>query len=82
MLVSEDFQVGLGRVGVVSRFRLKYQEFLQQLLWLNFRYWVFFQVGLGFDSGFGFQIFVFCFSLGFKVGLRGLIGVFSRVHEF
>ena len=59
------------------RFRLKYQEFLQQLFWLNFRYWVFFQVGLGFDSGFGFQIFVFCFSLGFKAGLRGLIGVFD-----
>ena len=82
MLDSEDFQVGLGRVGVVSRFRLKYQEFLQQLLCLNFRYWVFFQVGLGFDSGFGFQIFVFCLSLRFKAGVKRLIGVFSKVYEF
>ena len=62
---------------MVSRFRLKYQEFLQQLLWLNFRYWVFFQVGLGFDLGSGFQIFVVRFSLGFKAGLRGLIVVFA-----
>ena len=37
---------------------------------------------MGFDSGFGFEIFVFCFGLGIRVGLRGLIGVFSRVHEF
>ena len=42
---------------------------------------MFFQVGLGFDSGFGFQIFVFCFSLGFKAGLRGLIGVFDTANQ-
>ena len=64
------------------RFRLKYQEFLQQHFWLNFRYRVFFWVGLGYGSGFGFEIFVFCFGLGIRVGLRGLIGVFSRVHDF
>ena len=41
-----------------------------------------FQVGLRLDSGLGFQVFVFYLSLGFKAGVRRLIGVFSRSKNF
>ena len=44
MWVVANFQVGLGRVGVVSSSRLKYQDFFTTALWLNFRLWVFFKL--------------------------------------
>ena len=34
---------------------------------------------VGFDSGFRFEIVMFCFGLRIRVGLRGLIGVFFTV---
>ena len=80
MWVAANFQVELGLVGVVSSSRLKYQDFFTTALWLNFRLWVFFQVGLRSGSGLGFQIFVFCLSLRFEAGVRRLIGVFQGLR--
>ena len=37
---------------------------------------------MGFDSGFRFEIVMFCFGLRIRVGLRGLIGVFPGSVRF
>ena len=65
MWVAANFQVGLGRVGVVSSSRLKYQEFFTTALWLNFRLWVFFSSWI--KIRFGSRVSDICILFKLKV---------------
>ena len=72
-----NFQVGLGRVGVVSSSRLRCQELFTSAFWLNlgcgyFSSWI----KVRFGSRVSGRYFVFCLSLRFKAGVERLIGIF------
>ena len=77
MWVVANFQVGLGRVGVVSSSRPRCQELFTSAFWLHlgcgcFLSWI--KVMLG--SRVSGRYFVYCLSLRFNTEVGRLIGVF------
>jgi len=67
-----DFQVGLGRFGVVSSSRLRCQELYTSDFWLDLGCWI--KVMLG--SRVSGRYFGCCLSLRFDTEVDRLIGVF------